>query len=70
MNQLTNTKLDAFRRCIIRELNFRENFYPKWVENKKMTQKQADFEISTMKEIKEYFDYLQMHTIPEQTKLF
>ena len=68
--QLTRTQIDSFRRCIIRELGFRKKVYPKWIQLGKMKQEQADFEISTMEEIKEYFDYLQIHTAPEQQSLF
>jgi len=70
MQQLTATDIDTFRRCIMRELKFRNSVYPKWVEKGKMKQEQADFEIKTMEKMKAYFDYLQIHTEPEQTKLF
>ncbi|MBR3655247.1 MAG: hypothetical protein IKR34_02165 [Candidatus Gastranaerophilales bacterium] len=67
--ELTQTQIDTYRRCIMREINLRERVYPKRVEQGKMTQQQADFELSTMKEIKNYFDYLQIHATPEQQKL-
>ena len=68
--QLTSTQIDKFRRCIMRELKLRKNVYPKWVELGKMKQEQADFEIATMEEVKNYFDYLQIHAEPEQQSLF
>lgn len=68
--QLTKTDIDTFRRCIMREIKFRKNVYPKWVQAEKMKQEQSDIEIQTMEKIKEYFDYLEFHTPPEQQKLF
>lgn len=58
------------RRCAKRELDKRKNFYPKWVAQGKMTQEKADFEIQSMQEILDYFEYLQIHQSPEQQSLF
>ncbi len=66
---LTKNQIDDFRRCINRELGFRKKVYPKWVAAGKMKQEQADFELKVMSEMKNYFDYLQIHTEPEQMKL-
>ena len=52
--QLTKTDIDTFRRCIMREIKFRKNVYPKWVQAEKMKQEQSDIEIQTMEKIKEY----------------
>lgn len=68
--QITNADIDEMRRCAKRELNKRLNFYPKWIASGKMTQEKADFEISGMKKICDYFDYLQIHSAPEQQTLF
>ena len=68
--QITLTKIDSMKRCAKRELNKRKIFYPKWIEQGKMTQEKADFEIQGMQEIVEYFEYLQLHTTPEQQTLF
>lgn len=67
---LTQTDIDTFRRCILREVNMRKKVYPKWVETNKMSHEKAQFKIETMEKIKDYFDYLQIHAAPEQTKLF
>jgi len=68
--QITLTKIDSMKRCAKRELNKRKSFYPKWIEQGKMTQEKADFEIQGMQEIVEYFEYLQLHSTPEQQTLF
>lgn len=39
--------------CVKREIGMRERVYPRWVENKKMSQEKADAEISTMKDVLE-----------------
>lgn len=67
---LTLSKIDNMRRCAKRELDKRKNFYPKWVAQGKMTQEKADFEIQSMQEILDYFEYLQIHQSPEQQSLF
>jgi len=68
--QLTSTDIDTMKRCAKRELDKRENFYPKWIAAGKMTQEKADFEIEGMKKIYEYFCWLQIHAGAEQQKLF
>lgn len=70
LNNYTKTDFDTMRRCAIRELNFRIKVYPKLINKGKMSEAEADFEIETMKKIKDYFDYLQIHAAPEQQKLF
>ena len=37
--------------CVRRELGFRERLYPRWVADGRMTQKQADDEITTMRAV-------------------
>ena len=37
--------------AIRRELQKRRNFYPKWVQSGKMTQKKADYEIGCMEAV-------------------
>lgn len=37
--------------CAKRELDYRRRVYPRWVENKRMTQARADEEIALMAEI-------------------
>ncbi len=69
-NNLTQSQIDAMRRTALRELDKRRRFYPKWVQAGKMTQGKADFELEAMQDIVDYFNWLQMHTAPEQTKLF
>lgn len=68
--QPNKAEVDLMRRCAMRELNKRKNFYPKWVEKGKMTQQQADFEIEGMRKIVDYFNWLDIHTGPEQQNLF
>lgn len=68
--QLTSTDIDTMKRCAKRELDKRENFYPKWIAAGKMTQEKADFEIEGMKKIYEYFCWLQTHQEPAQQALF
>ena len=70
MNNLSLSKIDSMRRCAKRELEKRKSFYPKWVASGKMSQQQADFEIQGMQDIVDYFDWLQIHTGPEQQTLF
>lgn len=70
INNYTKTDFDTMRRCATRELNFRIKVYPKLINKGKMSEAEADFEIETMKKIKDYFDYLQIYAAPEQQKLF
>jgi hypothetical protein len=37
--------------CVVRELAFRERVYPRWVADKKMTQKVADYQLSCMRSV-------------------
>ena len=39
--------------AVAREISFRERLYPRWVEQKKLTQKTADMEIARMKAVRE-----------------
>ena len=68
--KLNTLQIDKYRRCIMRELKLRKNVYPYRVKNGRMKQEQADDEIKTMEEIKNYFDYLQIHADPVQQSLF
>lgn len=67
---INQTKIDSMRRTALRELDKRRKFYPKWVQAGKMSQGKADFELQSMQEIVDYFNWLQIHTEPEQQKLF
>lgn len=67
---ITQTKIDSMRRTAKRELDKRKYFYPKLIESGKLSQEKADFELQGMQEIVEYFDWLMIHTEPEQGKLF
>lgn len=69
-NNFTESDFDIMRRCAKRELGKRKNFYPKWVQAGKMSQKEADFEIEGMNLICDYFDWLQIHNPSNQQKLF
>lgn len=70
MKNPTPSQIDAMRRTALRELDKRRNFYPKWVKAGKMTQGKADFELQSMKDIVDYFNWLQIKTGPEQQTLF
>ncbi len=67
--QLTLDQIEKYRSCLKRELNKRKYFYPKWIEEGKMAQKKANDEIETMEQILNYFNWLQIHTAPQQMKL-
>lgn len=41
--------------CAKREVKMRERVYPRWVQQGKMTQQQADLEIAMMREIAEEY---------------
>ena len=69
-NNLKMSEIDAMRRTVLRELDKRRNFYPKWVKAGKMTQGKADFEIKAMKDVVDFFNWLQIHATPEQQTLF
>jgi hypothetical protein len=43
--------IEAQIACVERELVFREKCYPKWVAEKRMTQKLADREIASMRAV-------------------
>jgi len=66
---ITETDIDEMRRCAQRELNLRLLVYPKRVLAGKMKQEQADYEISGMRKIFEYFSSIQK-TASFQQKLF
>ena len=40
--------LDQQIACLRREIAMRKNVYPKWIENKRMKQTQADHELAAM----------------------
>ena len=69
-NNLKLSQVDTMRRTALRELNKRKNFYPRWIAAGKMTQQQADIEVQAMQDIVDYFNWLQIHTTPEQQTLF
>ena len=69
-NNLTISQIDSMRRTVLRELDKRRTFYPRWIKAGKMTQGKADYEIKAMQEIVDYFNWLQIHTVPEQQTLF
>ena len=66
----TPSEIDQMRRCAKRELDKRKWFYPNWIAKGKITQEKADFEIEGMEKIVNYFAWLQIHTTPQQQKLF
>lgn len=68
--KITLSKIDSMRRTAIRELEKRKSFYPKMIEKGTLTQAKADFELNAMQEIVDYFNYLQIHAVPEQQTLF
>lgn len=68
--EINHAKIDSMRRTALRELDKRRKFYPIMVQKGKLSQGKADFELESMKEIVDYFNWLQIHTAPEQTKLF
>lgn len=68
--QLAPEQIEKYRSCLKREISKRRWVYPKLIANGKLTQEKADDEINTMEEIKVYFDWLQIHTTPQQMKLF
>ena len=39
--------------AVAREIAFRERLYPRWVDQKKLTQKTADMEIARMKAVRD-----------------
>lgn len=48
-----NYSIDDMIKCIEREIGMRMRVYPRWVEQKKMTQEKALTEINTMQAILE-----------------
>lgn len=48
-----NYSIDDMIKCIEREIGMRMKVYPRWVEQKKMTQEKALTEINTMQAILE-----------------
>ena len=59
MKNTVKEQITKWKNCVGRELGVRKNVYPKWVNNGRMTQKKADEEINTMREIYEYFKELE-----------
>ena len=53
--QFTNEQL---RDCASRELKMRRRVYPRWVEQKRLTQQKADAEIAMMEAIETHFTAL------------
>lgn len=43
--------LEAQIACIERELRYREGFYPRWIAEKKMTQRKMDEELAAMRAV-------------------
>lgn len=43
--------IDDMIKCVEREIGMRERVYPRWIEQKKMSQEKADLEIRTMKAV-------------------
>lgn len=50
-NQLFPPSLDDMVRCVEREIRFRERVYPRFIEQRKLSQQNADREIATMRAI-------------------
>lgn len=61
----TAVDFDTMRRCALRELNYRQKFYPIWVKENKMPQTKADIELQGMKLIYDFFCWQQLH--PDRT---
>lgn len=59
---ISQEKLTSFINCIGRELGMRRTVYPKWVQQKRMTEKIANYEIETMSEIYNFFKQLKEKT--------
>ena len=59
---ISQEKLTSFLNCIGRELGMRSRVYPKWVQQKRMTEKTANYEIKIMSEIYEFFKQLKEKT--------
>ena len=66
----TRTQIDSMRRTALRELDKRRRCYPKFVQAGKMSQTKADYELESMKQIVDYFNWLQIRLGPEQQTLF
>jgi len=48
-----DTSLREQIECVARELAFRRRVYPRQIQNKRMTQEKADYEIETMQKVLE-----------------
>lgn len=51
MSDLLPPSLHEKIACLKREVAMRENAYPRWIKNGKMTQDKADYEIRIMRSI-------------------
>lgn len=49
-------------KAVEREINMRRRVYPKWVENKRMSQEKADKEIAAMQAVLETLKEVQKQT--------
>jgi hypothetical protein len=51
MPDLLAPTVDEMITCVEREIAMRRKVYPRWVEQKKLSQERADREIETMEEV-------------------
>ena len=56
---MTEITIADMIKCVEREIGMRERVYPRWIEQKKMSQTKAEMEIATMKAIRDYLKYSQ-----------
>ena len=59
MTEFTNQEK---AQCAEREYNMRKHVYPRWVQQGKMTQKKADYELAVMEAIAQDYVYLAGNT--------
>jgi len=52
--------IDVQVQCVEREISMRLRVYPKWCEQKRMTQKKADQEIEAMRSVLETLKNIQL----------
>lgn len=52
--------IDEQVRCVEREISMRERVYPRWVEQKRMTEKKADQELEAMRAVLETLHNIQL----------
>ena len=68
--RLTASQIDKFRRFVLRKLKRCEQVYPKFVAAGKLSQGEANEDLTTLQEMQNYFNWLQIHAEPEQQKIW